>query len=140
MQSTSHSLAFILCVLLFISCTPRAATVPAPDVLPETMTPETPQETYAGDYDVTVSDTPGGTVTGSLMLMEGGGELSGNFVSGGSTMELKSVSKTDDGLRISFYSTEYQTDVTMNLKGAPGADVLSGMTLGSYATVAKRKM
>ena len=142
MQPTLYSLAFCLSLLLFAGCAPRAAATPqdAPDAMPEAMAPASPQGSYAGEYDITVSDTPAGTVSGTLMLMQEGDDMSGSFMSGGNTTELKSVTKTADGVRISFYSTEYQTDVDMNLKGAPGADELSGMTLGSYKTVAKRKL
>ncbi len=135
---TLFLLGFLLTTLM--ACTPRVATDTAfPSVLPETKTPANPQTTYAGSYDVTVSGTPAGTVSGLLLLTEVEGTLAGSFVSGGSTTALQSVSTTEDGLRISFYSSQYQTDVDMKLQGTPGAEVLTGMTLGSYKTVATRK-
>ncbi len=133
------ALLLILSLLLALGCTPRASTTASPEPLPEAPAGESTAMTYVGEYDVTVSDTPAGTVTGTLMITEVDGDLTGSFVAGGSSTELQSVSTTDDGLRINFYSAQYQTDVNMNLKGAPGAATLSGTTLGSYRTVATRK-
>ncbi len=138
-----HPITLLILGVLLVAltaCTPRSATTPAsPNVSPTATTPVTPQATYAGTYEVTVRDTPAGTVSGTLTLTEANGKMTGSFVAGGNTTELRSVSTTEDGLRVSFYSSEYQTDVDMDLKGAPGAEELSGMTLGSYATVAIRK-
>lgn len=130
---------FTLAVLsLALGCsTPRTnTTTNAPT---EVATPA-PAPTFAGDWEVTVEDTPAGTVNGTLSLMEDNGEWSGTFASGGSTIDMETVRRTDDGLMVQFYSSEYQTDVTINLRGEPGDEMLEGDTLGMYTTTARRKM
>ncbi|MCP9235944.1 hypothetical protein [Lewinella sp. JB7] len=129
----------ILFALLMMGCSSTRTTAAPPPVVAETLTPPTPQATYAGDWEVTISDTPGGTVTGTLTLSETEEGLAGAFVAGGSTTTLRSVKATDEGMRIEFYSSEYQTDVYIQLEGGPEADVLTGKTLSTYDTRATRK-
>ncbi|WP_116106383.1 hypothetical protein [Lewinella sp. IMCC34191] len=130
-------LPILFCCLLTAACsTPRTATSP-----PEEMVePDLGNTTYAGDWDITVMDTPGGTVKGVLSLTGSGDELDGTINVNGSSVDLSSVERTDDGLMIEFYSTEYQTTVDLKLKGQPSADELTGTALNTYMTVATRKM
>lgn len=104
-----------------------------------TASPASPPPSYAGLYDLTVQNTPGGTVTGTLTLLEDEEGLSGTLSASGATTDLRTVTQTEDGITITFYSREYQTDVTMRLTGAPGAATLEGRTLGEYPTTAVRK-
>ena len=131
----------IYCLLLAgMACsTPQAAT---PEVAAPAPPPATsPAPSYAGDYDLKVMDTPAGTVSGTLSLSEGDGdELSGTITVNGNAVDLREVNRTDDGITLKFYSSDYQMDIDMRLKGAPGANELSGTALNSYMTVATRKM
>lgn len=123
-------------LLILIACSTPQSTA----TTPETTAPAAaPSETYAGMWDVTVSDTPMGTVNGELSLQEGANGLEGSFTAGGQSTDLRSVGRTDDGLLIMFYSSEYQTDVDIRLKGEPGDDTLEGTALRTYKTVATRK-
>ena len=89
---------------------------------------------------MTVQDTPLGTVKGDLLLTQADdGSLSGTFTSSGQTLKLTKVQRTDDGLAVSFYYPDYQTDVNMMLIGAATESVLTGKTLGQYLTSASRK-
>ena len=123
-------------LLFALSCTAPTVTSTAPAPAPT----ETMAETYAGDWDVTVSDTPAGTVKGILTITDSGDGMSGSFSSQGKSTDLRSVERTDAGLLIKFYSDEYQTDIDIRLNGGPGEETLSGSTLGSFETVATRKM
>ena len=130
-------LIFSLSILCAVGCsTPNTATSTSSA---ETTGVSESAATYAGEWDVTVSDTPAGTVTGTIMLMEGEDGLTGKFSSGGSETDLRSVRATEEGLSITFYSSQYQTDVDMKLTGQPTDDTLTGTTLGSYRTEAVRK-
>lgn len=137
MKSILYTL-FSCALLTAVACTPRA-TVPTGDTLPETPVPNFPTDTYAGKYAVTVSNTPAGTIEGELVLNEVADGLAGSFVAGDNTVELESVTTTDEGIRITFYSSEYQMDVVMTLNGDPGDTTLEGMTLGNYPTKAERR-
>lgn len=136
-----YSLLLILLLFAFGCSTPAETAGTSSTMAPATAAePAATAQTYAGDWDVKVSDTPSGTVTGMLSLVENAEGLSGEFTAGGQTTKLRSVAKTDDGLVIQFYSSEYQTDIDIRLKGEADAPTLTGSTLGTYATVATRKM
>ena len=125
---------------LLVACsTPRATTeaTTAPGV--ETTAPATAPASFAGTWSVTVSNTPVGTVTGDMMLTEGPDGLTGTFSAGSGEAELSSVTTTDEGLQVVFYSSEYQMDVDIRLNGSPDDDTLEGSTLSSYKTTATRK-
>ncbi|MBB4081039.1 hypothetical protein GGR28_003680 [Lewinella aquimaris] len=128
-----------LALLLVAGCSTPAAVSGTTAPAANSPAPAAPQATYAGEWEVTVSDTPGGTVTGLLSLEEGAEGMTGSFVSGGTTTQLSSVEPSEDGLRIEFYSSEYQTDVYMQFEGGPEATTLSGKTLSTYDTRATRK-
>ena len=125
-------------LLATVACsTPNAAT-------PEASAPEVAEPveapTYAGEYDLRVMDTPAGTVTGTLSLVRGeGDDLAGTITVNGKATDLREVNRTDDGVSLKFYSSDYQMDIDMRLKGAPGANELTGTALNSYMTVATRK-
>ena len=129
-------LSFLCCLCLAAACatptvaTPPAAEVPAPA---ETLT-------FAGDWDVSVMDTPAGTVKGTMTLTDGAEGLGGTFKVGANDVDLKSVERTSDGLLITFYSSEYNMDVDLRLQGGPADKQLIGTALGSYRTVATRRM
>ena len=125
-----RTLLLLSAALLFtVGCsTPTASTSPA-----------SPPPSYAGIYDLTVQNTPAGTITGTLTLMEDEDGLSGTLSGDGNTTDLRTITQTEEGITITFYSSEYQTDVTMRLTGAPGAATLEGRTLGEYPTTAVRK-
>ena len=129
----------IYCLLLTgLACsTPQAVAPEVPASPPATA----PAPSYTGEYDLKVMDTPAGTVSGTLMLTEGeGDDLSGTITVNGKATDLREVRRTDDGVMIKFYSADYQMDIDMRLKGAPGANELTGTALNSYMTVATRKM
>ncbi|NJB87559.1 hypothetical protein GGR26_003343 [Lewinella marina] len=131
-----RKLFFALVVVTLAACSsPRTA---ADSTTPPAAEVEAP--TYAGEWDVVVRDTPAGTVTGSMILEGGPDGLSGKFLSNGRETTLRSVEPTEGGLKILFYSSEYMTDVYLNLNGEPSDDELTGTALDSYAVVATRKM
>ncbi|WP_116126857.1 hypothetical protein [Lewinella sp. IMCC34183] len=131
-------LIILLALACASACTPTRDASAAATTTPATTTPDAPS--YAGEWDVTVSDTPAGTVRGTLVLSEGDDGLEGVFVVEDAETKLRSVSATDAGLKLSFYSSQYNTDVNMDLKGAPSEQNLIGTTLGSFRTTAVRKM
>ena len=124
-------------VFALASCGTPKVTAPSPTV---TAPAPAAAASYAGQWTVTVNDTPAGTVTGQMTLTETADGLSGSFTAGGATTDLRSVTRTDDGLTITFYSSEYQTDVDLKLKGTPDADTLTGQALGTYSVTAAREM
>ena len=130
-------LSILCCLLLAGACsTPTVATPPATETAVAEALP-----TYAGDWEVTVMDTPAGTVKGAMTLTEGAkGMLDGTFEVGGNDVDLKSVERTSDGLLITFYSSEYNMDIDLRLKGNPTDEQLTGTALGTYMAVATRKM
>jgi len=103
---------------------------------------ETPVTTksYLGSWDVTVENTPLGTVQGVLMIEEGENGLTGKYVSQGREFPLKSVSTDTDELNTLFYFSDYGVDVPFKLKGAPTSDTLIGTASGEYRVTAARKM
>lgn len=122
-----------LLVLLLASC----GSAPKPAAAETEMS--TPAASYAGDWTVTVEDTPMGTTTGTMKLTETDGKLTGVFVMGdGKSLPLKSVTPTDDGLTTSFYFPQYDVDVDVKLKGKPTDAVLMGRAMGQFDTTAKR--
>lgn len=129
-------LTVFCCLLLAVACSTPTVATPPPAETPVA----TPALTYAGDWDVTVMDTPAGTVKGTMSLADGTDGLEGSFNVGGTDVDLKSVERTADGLLVTFYSTEYGMDIDIRLKGEPSASELTGTALGSYMTVATRKM
>lgn len=128
-------LLFCLALTLTVGCSTPAASGTATST---DLSPAAPPSSYAGTWDLSVQNTPAGNITGTLTLTETADGLSGTLSAGGTTTELGSVTQTDTGLSISFYSTDYQTDVTMRLDGAADADTLEGRTLGEYPTTATR--
>ena len=128
--------SFLCCLLLAAACsTPTVATPPATETTAADALP-----TYAGDWEVTVMDTPAGTVKGAMTLTEEAEGLDGTFEVGGNDVDLKSVERTSDGLLITFYSSEYNMDIDLRLKGSPADEQLTGTALGTYMAVATRKM
>ena len=137
-----HYVLLMFCLLLTVSCSTSKTPATPAGTAPSTTSAApaaAPAASYAGDWEVTVKNTPGGTVTGTMTLTETAEGLAGSFKVGDQETELRSVSATEDGLRLSFYSAEYQTDVDMRLKGAPDADTLEGSTLSQFPTTATRK-
>ena len=129
-------LSFACCLLLAAACsTPTVATPPAT----EAPAPAAALS-FAGDWDVTVMDTPAGTVKGAMTLTDGADGLDGTFTVGGNNVDLKSVERTSDGLLVTFYSSEYNMDIDIRLKGSPADEQLTGTALGTYMAVATRKM
>jgi hypothetical protein len=124
-----------LLLLTMVACsTPTStSTTTAPASAP------TPAASYAGTWALSIQNTPAGTITGDLQLSETSGELSGKLLTGGSEIDVPTVERTSDGLRLEFYSNDYQMDVVIRLTGEPDADSLTGQTLGQYQTVATRK-
>lgn len=118
--------SLLLCSFVFLltACSPKvAAVVPS----------------YAGTWDVTVKDTPLGTVSGDMVLAETDGALTGSFTFDGTTYPLTSAKKTEDGLAVSFYYSDQGMDVDVNLEGPATATTLVGQSLGDYMTTATRK-
>lgn len=125
-----------LLVLLLASC--GSAPKPAATAT-EMAAPASPAASYAGNWAVTVKDTPMGTATGTMKLTETDGKLAGVFVTAdGKSLPLKSVSPTADGLMTSFYFPQYDVDVDVKLKGKPTDAVLVGRSMGQFDTTAKR--
>lgn len=116
-------------MLVTAACaTPVASTTP--DVSPS----------YAGTWAVTVQDTPLGTVTGDLVIVEKeDGTLGGTYTSQEETLDLTTVKVKEDGVGVYFYLPSYSTNVDVELKGTPSATNLTGVTLGEYITSATRK-
>ena len=130
----------LLSLLLALSaCTPKATNGPA-SAKTDTTASATPAKSFVDAWDVTMSDTPLGTVNGVLTVEETAGKLGGVFVSQGQTYSLTKAAVTDAGMTASFYYPEAQTNVDIVLKGAPTADELTGTTMGDFKTVARRKM
>lgn len=101
--------------------------------------PPTKEASYAGDWEMTVSNTPAGTVTGMMTITETADGLAGTYTVDGQAIELRRVARTKEGIAIDFYSSEYQMDVDVRLAGQADSDTLEGVTLGSYDTIARRK-
>ena len=120
----------------FPSCTPKAGEAAAKT---SATAPAAPAKSYADAWDITVSDTPLGTVTGVLTLTETDGALGGSLRTGGQTYAMKRVVRTDDGVTATFFFPDAGADVDITLAGAQDADVLSGRTMGDFLTVAKRQ-
>ena len=118
----------ILLLFVFACNTPKATT--------EAMAPKA---TYAGSYNLMVEGTPLGDVQGELMITDSAEGMGGTFVSNGQTFKLKNVAPTDDGMTATFYYADYSTDVTIDLDGAPGAAMMTGLTMGEFKTTAKRR-
>lgn len=99
-----------------------------------------PAKTFVDAWDVTIANTPMGTVTGVLTLTEGEDQtLGGTFAGEGETFQLKDVSVDDTSLRATFYYPSGGTDVPIRLEGDPSADELTGRTMGEYTTTARRQ-
>ena len=137
MQLLLRTLFLLAALTLALGCGTPAASGASPGPAASPAAP--PPASYAGEYALTVSNTPAGTINGTLILTENEEGLTGRLTGGGTTTELKSVTTTEDGISVNFYSAEYQTDITMRLTGAPGAATLEGRTLGEYPTTATRK-
>ena len=98
------------------------------------------QKTFADTWAISVANTPLGTVTGDLVIEAGeDGVMTGHFISRGQRFDLRSVERTDKGVKAVFYYTDYQTDVDVELMGTPDMDQLTGITMGEYVTTAQRK-
>ena len=116
-------------VFVLASCDPPRATAI-----------EDPSARYMGMYDMTVSNTPLGNVSGILNLVrKDDGSIGGTFAANGQTFNLTNVSTDEAGIDFQFYFPDYQTDVLVELEGTPGAATLTGTTLGDYPTTATRK-
>lgn len=98
-----------------------------------------PAKDYADAWDLTVSETPLGTVTGVLTITEADGALGGSLRTQGVTYDMKRVVRTDDGITASFFFPDAGADVDIVLEGPADADVLNGQTMGDFLTVAKRQ-
>jgi hypothetical protein len=133
-----YRLTFALLTVLAIGCSTPTATSPSGSDSPTAPAPA-PAASYAGDWDLTIRNTPVGTFTGVLSITETDDGLSGTLTSSGQTIDMRSVEQTDDGMRVEFYSTDYQMDIDIRLTGDPGDVSLTGTTLGDYTTVATRK-
>ena len=79
------------------SCTPKSGGAVAKTA------PAAPAKTYADAWDITVSETPLGTVTGVLTLTEADGALAGSLRTGGQTYRMKRVARTDEGVTATFF-------------------------------------
>lgn len=100
--------------------------------------PKMASPAYAGSWNVTVLNTPLGTVEGELVLTGTDDNLSGQFVTPGATYPLKKALKTEKGLSLAFFFPDQGIDVNMELEGGPAAESLLGTTLGEYRTTAIR--
>ncbi len=127
-----------LLLTLSLACTPKAAGPGSTRTNPPVSV--TPAKSFVDSWNVTMSDTPLGTVNGVLTVRDTGGKLGGTFVAEGQTYTLTKAAATDAGMTATFYYPEAQTNVDIVLKGAPTADELTGTTMGDFKTVARRKM
>ena len=132
----SLSLFAILVTLMMASC---STSKPAVTATATEVAATSTSGSYAGDWMVTVEDTPLGTTTGTMKLTESAGELSGVFVTdAGSILKLKKITTTDSGMSTSFYFPDYDVDVDVQLKGKPTDAMLIGQSMGQFRTTAKR--
>lgn len=134
------SLFTLALVFSLSSCntTKTAAAAKAPEA---EMTKAPMAPSYAGTWDITVEDTPLGTQTGTMVLTDTDGVLTGTFkMDQGGTMKLKTINTTDSGMSSSFYFPDYDIDVDFQLSGKASADMLIGQSMGQYKMTAKRKM
>ncbi len=129
-------LLILLTVSLVACSTPRASGTTSSQ---PTEAPAAAEPSYTGAWDITVMDTPAGTVKGTLTLTESTEGLGGTINVNGSDVNLREVKRTEEGLLINFYSSDYQTDVDMRLNGEPSSDELTGLALNSFMTVATRQ-
>ncbi len=133
-------LALLLSLLSVFACTPKAAgPASAKTDTSVTSMPSTPAKSFVDAWDVTMSDTPLGTVKGVLTITDTGGKLGGSFVAQGQTYTITKAAATASGMTASFYYPEAQANVDVVLKGSPTADELTGTTMGDFKTVARRK-
>ncbi len=101
--------------------------------------PKAAPPSFAGTWEVVISNTPLGTVPGTLAIVTGAERLTGSFKSQGATYPLTSATATDNSLQVSFYFPDQDMNVDMNLQGPPTDDALQGQTLGEYRTSASRR-
>lgn len=125
-------------LLVLTACTPKATTGPA-SAKTDTSASRTPAKSFVDRWDVTMNDTPLGTVSGVLTITDTAGKLGGTFVTERQTYTLTKTAVGDDGMTATFYYPDAQTNVDIVLKGAPTADELTGTTMGDFKTVARRK-
>ncbi len=130
--------ALLFSLLTLFACTPKA-TGPA-SAKTDTSASMTPAKSFVDAWDVTMSDTPLGTVSGLLTVEETAGKLGGTFVAQGQTYTLTKAAVSDDGMTATFYYPDAQANVDIVLKGVSTADMLTGTTMGDFKTTAKRKM
>jgi hypothetical protein len=127
-----------LSLLFTVACSTTRSSSTGTESSPTTSAPA-PAPSYAGDWDITIKDTPAGTFTGVLSIAESADGLTGTLNTGGDSIDLSTVKRTEDGVMVEFYSPDYQMDIDIRLKGDPDAPSLTGTTLGDYMTVATRK-
>ena len=126
-------LAAALLSLAAVACSPKATTATSPTAT------TTAAKSFADDWDVSIAGTPMGNVNAVLSLTDTDGALSGTIRAQGQTYQLKSASRTADGVNATFFYPEAGADVTIELRGEETADTLSGETMGDFITTAKRR-
>lgn len=117
-------LVFLFAMLLFASTT-MAQTSTAPDY-------------FVGDWEVTIKDTPMGTISVVLTLERVDGKLAGKFVDKASGVETKmnQITEQGTGLTLSFTAEGYG-DLYLTLQRADDENV-TGSLMDSFAVEGKR--
>ena len=95
---------------------------------------------YVGAWDVTISDTPAGTITAELTIDKKDGAYSGFFISDGNKMNLDNISVEGGKLSTNFYSAQYGVDVSIATELEEGDTRFSGWVMNDFKITGTRKV
>jgi PBP1b-binding outer membrane lipoprotein LpoB len=93
-----------------------------------------------GEWLVTVSDTPAGTVEASMVIEQIENAYKGNMGVAGSKVIIDNLKIVDNKITGSFYSSDYGVDVYFSMQYDAANDTLSGYLMDSFKVTGKRKM
>ncbi|NJK83769.1 MAG: hypothetical protein HC912_08080 [Saprospiraceae bacterium] len=97
-------------------------------------------KTAVGDWAVTVSDTPAGTVETNMVIEQMDNAYKGHINLGETKVVIDNLKVVDNKVSGSFYSADYGVDVYFTMQYDPANDTLSGYLMDSFKATGKRKM
>ncbi len=136
MKNLTIALCLAIAGLFTFSCSTskKAAT----DATVATATPMT--KTAVGEWLVTVSDTPAGTVEANMVIEQIENAYKGNMIVGGAKVMIDNLKIVDNKVTGSFYASDYGVDVYFTMQYDAINDTLSGYLMDSFKATGKRKM